>query len=49
MEGKAIIFGETGMEQLLQWLHATGQPQTVQVVLEQYLEILRELVREEQA
>lgn len=49
MDVKAIIFGETGMEQLLQWLRATGQPQDVRVVLEKYLEILRELVQEEQA
>jgi hypothetical protein len=49
MDAKAIIYGETALDRLAQWLRATGEPQSVDQVLQRYLEILRELVLEEQA
>ncbi len=48
MDAKNIIFGETGIDRLVQWLRSTGEPQDVEAVVARYLEILRELVLEEQ-
>lgn len=48
MEARNIIYGETGLDTLVQWLRATGEPQELDRLLERYLEILRELVLEEQ-
>lgn len=48
MDAKMIIYGETALDKLVQWLRATGEPQDLGVVVERYLEILRELVLEEQ-
>ncbi len=48
MDAKTIIYGETALDQLVQWLHATGEPQDLDIVVRRYLEILRELVLEEQ-
>lgn len=48
MEARLVVFGETGLEKLLQWLRAAGEPQDLRVVLEEYLRILRELVLEGQ-
>lgn len=48
MDAKTIIYGETALDKLVQWLHATGEPQDLEVVVQRYLEILRELVLEEQ-
>jgi hypothetical protein len=48
MDAKAIIYGETGIDKLMQWLRSTGEPQDVEVVVKRYLEILREMVQEEQ-
>ncbi len=47
MDAKMIIYGETALDQLAHWLRATGEPQDIEVVVAQYLEILRELVLEE--
>ncbi len=44
MDAKNVIFGETGLEKLVQALRASGQPQDVAKLVERYLEILRELV-----
>jgi hypothetical protein len=43
-----IVFGETGVNDLLQWLRSSGEPQDIQRVLEQYLRILRAMVVEEE-
>lgn len=48
MEAKNIIYGETAIETLVQWLKSAGEPQELEVVVKKYLEILRELVLEEQ-
>lgn len=44
MDSRNIRIGETGLEQLIQWLKQTGQPQTVEALTEQYLVILKNLV-----
>lgn len=48
MDAKAIIYGETALDKLVQWLRSTGQPQDIEVVVRHYLEILRNLVLEEE-
>jgi hypothetical protein len=48
MDAKNVIFGETGLDRLVQMLRASGQPQDVTKLLERYLEILRDLVVEEE-
>ena len=45
MDARHIRIGETGLEELIQWLRHTGQPQTLEVLTERYLEILQSLVR----
>ncbi|ACL25907.1 MULTISPECIES: hypothetical protein [Chloroflexus] len=47
MDAKTIIFGDTAIDRLLQWLRASGEPKDVREVLLQYLEILHKLVTEE--
>lgn len=44
MDAKSIIYGETGLDRLVQLLRASGQPQDMAKLTERYLEILRELV-----
>ncbi len=44
MDAKNVIFGETGLERLVQMLRASGQPQDIAKLVERYLEILRDLV-----
>jgi hypothetical protein len=44
MDAKNVIFGETGLDKLVQMLRASGQPQDISKLVERYLEILRELV-----
>lgn len=44
MDGKNIMFGETSMDQLLQELRASGQPQDLAWLLDRYLHLLRSLV-----
>lgn len=42
METKTILFGETGLDELVQWLKSTGEPQDIRNVLHHYLEILQD-------
>lgn len=44
MDAKAIIYGDTALERLVQLLRASGQPQDMTKLTERYLEILREMV-----
>lgn len=44
MDAKNIIYGETGLDKLVQALRASGQPQDMIKLTERYLEILRDLV-----
>ncbi len=48
MDAKTIIYGETAIDELVQWLRSTGEPQDIEVVVQHYLEILRKLVLEDQ-
>jgi hypothetical protein len=45
---KNVRMGETGMDQLLDWLRRTGQPQPIEALTAQYLAILQGLVVEEE-
>ncbi|WP_156525279.1 MULTISPECIES: hypothetical protein [Chloroflexus] len=47
MDAKMIVFGDTAVDRLLQWLRASGEPKDVRELLVQYLEILSKLVMEE--
>jgi hypothetical protein len=47
MDAKTIIYGETALDKLVQWLKSTGEPQDLEIVVQHYLEILRDLVLEE--
>lgn len=49
MDARNIRIGETGMDDLIQWLRQTGRPQTLETITEHYLAVLRGLagVREE--
>ena len=44
MDAQNIRIGETGLEQLVQWLRQTGQPQTLQALTERYVAILKSLI-----
>ncbi|NJO83681.1 MAG: hypothetical protein HC828_13320 [Blastochloris sp.] len=44
MDAKNVIYGETGIERLVQMLRAGGQPVDITKLTERYIEILRELV-----
>jgi len=44
MDARNIRIGETGLDELIQWLRQTGQPQTVEALTERYIAILRRLV-----
>ena len=43
MDAGNIRFGDTGLDDLIQWLRQTGRPQTLEAITEQYLAILRSL------
>lgn len=47
MDAKMIIFGETSLDKLLQWLRASGEPKDIRDVLQQYLLILSKSVMED--
>jgi hypothetical protein len=47
MDAKNVIYGETGLEKLVQMLRASGQPQDIAKLVERYLELLRDMVVEE--
>ena len=44
MDAKNVLFGETGLDRLVQLLRASGQPQDIVKLAERYLELLRDLV-----
>ncbi|HEY0604962.1 MAG TPA: hypothetical protein VGD69_26985 [Herpetosiphonaceae bacterium] len=48
MDARNVRIGETGLEQLIQWLRQTGKPQSLEALTERYVEILRELVQVEE-
>ncbi len=48
MDARNIRIGETGLQELIQWLRQTGQPQTLESLTERYVAILRNLVRAEE-
>jgi hypothetical protein len=41
MDARNIRIGETGVDELIQWLRQTGQPQPLETLTERYLEILK--------
>ncbi len=45
MEARNIRFGETEINQLIQWLRQTHTPQTLEAMTKRYLEILKATVR----
>lgn len=47
MDAKVIVFGETAIERLLQWLRSSGEPKDIEELLKQYLELLSRSVMEE--
>lgn len=49
MDAKSIIYGETALEKLVQWLRATNEPQTAEKLVKYYLELLQKMVAEEYA
>lgn len=46
METKPIIYGETALNKLVEWLRATGKPQNIETVVQEYLRILHKYMRE---
>ena len=48
MDAQNIRIGETGLDQLIQWLRQTGQPQTIEALTERYVAILRRYVGAEE-
>lgn len=48
MDARNVRVGETGLEQLIQWLRQTGKPQSLEALTERYVAILRELVQVEE-
>ena len=44
MDARYIRIGETGVDELIQWLRQTGQPQTLEALAERYLLILKSLI-----
>lgn len=49
MDADKIRLGETGFEELLDWLRQTQRPQTLEALTFQYINILRDMVLEEEA
>lgn len=47
MDARMVIYGETALDKLLQWLRAAGEPKDIDTVVRQYLELLRQLVLED--
>ncbi len=48
MDGKPILFGETGLTELLDLLREAGTPQDIAWLAEQYIEILRKEAQTEE-
>ena len=49
MDARNIRIGETGLDELIQWIRQTGQPQTIETMTERYLLILRGKIGVEEA
>lgn len=47
MDTRLLTYGDTGVDELVQWLRSTGEPQDIAVVVRQYLEILRKRALED--
>jgi hypothetical protein len=47
MDADKIRLGETGFEELIDWLRESGQPQTLDTLTYQYMLILRNKVLDE--
>ncbi len=47
MDAKVIIFGETSLDKLLQWLRSSGEPKDLRELLQVYLEMLSKSVTED--
>lgn len=45
MEARDIRFGDTEINQLIQWLRQTHTPQTLETITERYVNILKASVR----
>ncbi|NOK60544.1 MAG: hypothetical protein GFH27_549297n143 [Chloroflexi bacterium AL-W] len=48
MDAKNVIYGETGLDQLVQQLRAFGKPLEISELTQHYLTILRNLVLDEE-
>ncbi len=48
MDQRTIRIGETGLDQLIQWLKQTGQPQSLEAITMQYVHILKAVVGAEE-
>ncbi len=48
MDARNIRIGETGLDELIQWLRQTGRPQTLEALTERYIAILRARVGAEE-
>lgn len=48
MDGKHIIFGTTGFDELLEALREATEPQDIAWLAERYIEILRTLAQSEE-
>ncbi len=48
MDATRIRLGETGLEELLEWLREVGRPQSLDSLVYQYIIILRNKVLEEE-
>ena len=49
MDARNIRIGETGLDELIQWLRHTGQPQTLEALTEHYIVMLRRIAGVEEA
>jgi hypothetical protein len=45
MDARNVRFGETNINQLIQWLRQTNTPQTLETITQRYVEILKASVR----
>ena len=45
MDVRNMRFGETALEQLIQWIRQTNTPQTLETITRRYVELLKSNVR----
>jgi hypothetical protein len=45
MDARNIRYGDTALDQLIQWLRQTNTPQTLETLTQRYLELLKSNVR----